>query len=93
MPRRDVTLSTSPVDDSLLERLHGRAATPRSASVSGIVNPIELSDDAWKIVDTESRWQSTAANVRAATPCTPSMPLPATVMIACSCTMAIALTG
>ena len=46
------------------------------------MNPIELSDDAWKIVETERRSASIAANVRAAMPCTPIMPLPATVTIA-----------
>ena len=45
--------------------------TARSASVSGRVKPIELSDDAWKIVETDSRSASTAENVRAAMPWTP----------------------
>ena len=67
--------------------------TARSASVSGSVNPIELSDDAWKIVETDSRSASTAANVRAAMPWTPAMPLPATVTIAWPRTIASALTG
>ncbi len=67
--------------------------TARSAWVSGRVNPIELSDDAWKIVDTESRSASTAENVRAAMPWTPAMPLPATVTIAWSRTIASAFTG
>ena len=57
------------------------------------MKPIELSDDAWKIVETESRSASTATNVRAAMPCTPTMPLPATVTIAWPRTIAIALTG
>ena len=67
--------------------------TARSASASGSVKPIELSDDAWKIVETDSRSASTAANVRAAMPCTPTMPLPATVTIAWPRTIASALTG
>ena len=57
------------------------------------MKPIELSDEAWKIVETESRSDSTAENVRAAIPCTPAMPLPATVTIAWPRTMASALTG
>ncbi len=70
-----------------------RLLTARSASPSGSVKPIELSDDAWKMVDTDSRSASTATNVRAAMPWTPTMPLPATVTIACPRTIAIAFTG
>ena len=78
--------------DLVAERLPD-ALTARSASASGSVKPIELSDDAWKIVETDSRSASTAANVRAAMPCTPTMPLPATVTIAWPRTIASALTG
>ena len=92
MPGRAVTLSITPVASSSL-KARRTLATPRSASVSGIVKPIELSDEAWKIVETDRRSASTAANVRAAMPCTPSIPLPATVTIACWRTIAIALTG
>ena len=70
-----------------------RLATARSASVSGSVNPIELSDEPWKMVETDSRSASTAANVRAAMPCTPTMPLPATVTTACFGSTATAFTG
>ena len=81
MPGRAVTLSMTPVASSSLNARR-TLATPRSASVSGIVKPIELSDDAWKIVETDRRSASTAANVRAAMPWRPSIPLPATVTIA-----------
>ena len=93
MPARAVTLSMRPLASSSRNaRAHG--ARPRGPPrASGSVNPIELSDDAWKIVDTDSRSASTAANVRAAMPWTPTMPLPATVTIACPRTIASALTG
>ncbi len=70
-----------------------RLATARSASASGSVKPIELSDEPWKIVETDRRSASTAANVRAAMPCTPTMPLPATVTTACFGSTATAFTG
>ena len=92
MPGFDVTLSMSPLAISPPKTLR-MLRTARSASDSGSVNPIELSDEAWKIVDTERRSASTAENVRAAMPWTPAMPLPATVTIAWPRTMASALTG
>jgi hypothetical protein len=52
MPLRAVTLSMSPLDSSC-PNASFRRLTARSASVSGSVNPIELSDDAWKIVETD----------------------------------------
>ena len=55
------------------------AATARAASASGRVKPIELSDEAWKIVETERPSAWTGSNVRAAMPGTPTMPFPATV--------------
>jgi hypothetical protein len=76
-----VTLSIRPLAISPLNTCW-MLRTARSASDSGRVKPIELSDDAWKIVETDSRSDSTAENVRAAMPCTPAMPLPATVTIA-----------
>ena len=91
MPLRALTLSMTPLASSSLASRTAR--TPRGASASGTVKPMELSDDAWKIVDTDRRSASTAANVRAAIPWTPTMPLPATVMIAWPCTIASALTG
>ena len=82
MPGRDVTLSMRPLASSPWNaRLTARTA--RSASGSGSVNPIELSEEAWKIVETDRRSASTATNVRAAMPCTPAIPLPATVTTAC----------
>jgi hypothetical protein len=57
------------------------------------VNPIELSEDAWKIVETERPAAWTAANVRAAIPGTPTIPFPATVTIAWSAIRARAFTG
>ena len=92
MPGRAVTLSMRPSSSSSRNAAR-RLLTARSASPSGSVKPIELSDEAWKIVDTDSRSESTATNVRAAMPWTPTMPLPATVTIAWPRTMAIALTG
>ena len=92
MPGLAVTLSIRPLAISPLN-IWRMLLTARSASVSGRVNPIELSDDAWKIVDTDSRSASTAENVRAAIPWTPAMPLPATVTIAWLWTMARAFTG
>ena len=92
MPGFAVTLSIRPLAISPLN-IWRMLLTARSASVSGRVKPIELSDDAWKIVDTDSRSASTAENVRAAIPWTPAMPLPATVTIAWPRTMARALTG
>ena len=81
MPGRAVTLSMRPARSSSRNAAR-RLLTARSASPSGSVKPIELSDEAWKIVDTDSRSESTATNVRAAMPWTPTMPLPATVTIA-----------
>ena len=92
MPGLAVTLSIRPLVISPLN-VCWMLLTARSASVSGSVNPMELSDEAWKIVDTESRSASTAENVRAAIPWTPAMPLPATVTIAWLWTMASAFTG
>ena len=57
------------------------------------MKPIELSDDAWKIVETERPSACTAANVRAAMPGTPIMPLPATVTSAWPGRVASAFTG
>jgi hypothetical protein len=81
IPGRAVTSSISPLAISAANAFL-MLVTARSASVSGSVKPIELSDDAWKIVETDSRSVSTAVNVRAAMPWTPTIPLPATVTIA-----------
>ena len=54
---------------------------------------MELSDEPWKMVETDRRSASTAAKVRAAMPCTPTMPLPATVTTACLGSSASAFTG
>jgi len=78
---RALTLSMTPLASSSLNAAR-TAWTPRAASLSGTVKPMELSDDAWKIVDTDNRSASTAVNVRAAMPCTPTIPLPATVTMA-----------
>ncbi len=69
------------------------AATALPASPSGSVKPIELSDEAWKIVETESASAWTAVNVRAAMPGTPIMPFPATVTSAWPLIVARAFTG
>ena len=50
---REVTPSTSPAAMSSL-KTRRRACTARAASPSGRVKPIELSELAWKIVETES---------------------------------------
>ena len=78
---RALTPSIRPCAISTLNARRNRA-TARSASAAGSVKPIELSDEAWKIVETESCSASTAAKARAAMPCTPAMPLPATVITA-----------
>ena len=91
-PRRTLTPSINPVSISW-RNAWLTPRTARSASDAGTVNPIELSDEAWKIVDTDSRSASTAAKVRAAMPWTPTMPLPATVTTACAGRIASALTG
>ena len=57
------------------------------------MNPIELSEEDWKIVETESPVAWIAPNVRAAMPGTPIRPLPATVTRACSRIVASAFTG
>ena len=57
------------------------------------MKPIELSDEAWKIVDTEKPSACTAVKVRAATPGTPTMPLPVTVTSAWPVIVASAFTG
>ena len=46
---------------------------------SGTLKQMECSEDAWELSDTEIRSRWSAANVRAAMPGTPSMPLPVTV--------------
>ena len=57
------------------------------------MKPIELSDEDWKIVETERPSAWIAANVRAAMPGTPIRPLPATVTSAWSRIVASAFTG
>ncbi len=54
---------------------------------------MELSDEAWKIVETESPSAWTAAKVRAAMPGTPIIPFPATVTSAWPLIVASAFTG
>ena len=92
IPLRAVTPSISPVSISW-RKTRLTLATARSASDSGTVKPMELSDEPWKMVETDSRSASTAVNVRAAMPCTPTMPLPATVTTAWAGRRASALTG
>ena len=69
------------------------ADTARAASLSGRVKPMELSELAWKMVDTESPAACTAPKARAATPGTPMRPLPATVTRAWPLIVANAFTG
>ena len=57
------------------------------------MKPIELSDEAWKIVDTDNPSALTDVNVRAAMPGTPTMPRPATVITACAGSTASDFTG
>ena len=54
---------------------------------------MELSELAWKIVETDSFSAWTAPKVRAATPGTPMRPLPATVTRAWPLMVASAFTG
>ena len=91
-PRRAVTPSTSPAAISS-RNADSRARTARAASASGSVKPIELSDEDWKMVDTDTPAAWTDANVRAAMPGTPMRPLPATVTSACPRIVASAFTG
>ncbi len=70
--------SMRPVASSSL-KARSRAFTARRASPSGSVKPIELSDEAWKIVETDRPSAWTAEKVRAAMPGTPIIPFPATV--------------
>ena len=92
MPRRAVTPSMRPevISSSKTRR---KAATARVASTSGSVKPMEFSEEAWKIVETERPSPWMAPNVRAAMPGTPIMPLPATVTRACDDSMARPFTG
>src|SRR5688572_32614540 len=55
-----------------------RHATARVAWLSGAMQPIELSEDAWKIVDTDNTSELTYVKMRAAKPGTTTMPRPAT---------------
>ena len=91
-PPREVIPSMRPAASSSLNA-RSRAFTARRASASGSVKPIELSDEAWKIVETERPSAWTAENVRAAMPGTPIIPFPATVTSDCPLTVARALTG
>ncbi len=65
----------------------------RAASAAGRLKPIELSEEDWKIVDTERPAAWIAPNVRAAMPGTPMRPLPATVTRAWPRIVASAFTG
>ena len=89
---RDVMPSMRPVWSSS-RKARRSAVTALPASPSGRVKPIELSEEAWKIVETESDSACTAVNVRAAMPGTPIMPLPATVTSAWLLIVARAFTG
>ncbi len=92
IPLRVVTPSMRPAPSSSRKAFLS-AATARAASASGRVKPIELSDEAWKMVDTERPSTCTASKVRAAIPGTPTMPFPATVTRAWPLTVARAFTG
>ncbi len=87
-----MTPSTRPAAISS-RKARSRAATARSASAPGRVKPIELSEDDWKIVETETPAAWIAANVREAMPGTPIRPLPATVTRAWPRIVASAFTG
>ena len=91
-PDREATPSMRPAWISSRNALWS-AATARLASPSARVKPIELSEEAWKIVETDSPSACTAAKVRAAMPGTPIIPRPATVTRACPRTVATAFTG
>jgi hypothetical protein len=91
-PRRELTPSTRPAASSS-RKARSRAATARSASDPGRVKPIELSEDDWKIVETDTPAAWIAAKVRAAMPGTPMRPLPATVTSAWPRIVARAFTG
>ena len=80
VPRRDVV--DEPRGQLLPERLLERGHRPAAPRTPASVNPIELSDEAWKIVETDSPSAWTAPNVRAAMPETPTIPFPATVTTA-----------
>lgn len=91
-PAREVTPSMRPLAISSRNTAL-TLFTARSASAAGTVKPMELSDDPWKMVETDNRSRSTAPKVRAAMPWTPTMPLPATVITACAGRTASAFTG
>ena len=55
MPGAGGDVVDEPARELVAERVRAGCSTARSASDSGSVNPIELSDDAWKIVETDSR--------------------------------------
>ena len=88
-----LTPSTRPARDLVAERALAAPRPRARPRRSGSVKPIELSDEAWKMVETESPRRRRAANVRAAMPCTPIMPLPATVTTAWPRSVASAFTG
>jgi hypothetical protein len=70
-----------------------KASTARGASPSERVKPMEFSEEAWKIVETEMPSPWSAPKVRAAMPGTPIMPLPATLTRACEASTARPFTG
>ena len=91
-PRRALTPSTRPLPISS-RKAFSRAATARADSASGSVKPMELSEEDWKMVETDTPSSWTAAKVRAAMPGTPMRPLPATVTRAWPRIVARAFTG
>ncbi len=91
-PRLELTPSTRPARSSS-RKACSSAATARSASAPGRVKPIELSDEDWKMVDTDTPAAWIAAKVRDAMPGTPMSPLPATVTSAWPRIVASAFTG
>ncbi len=92
---RPVRASTPSISCRAISRwnVSSRLRRARCALSSGTLKQIECSDEACVMSDTEIPSWCTAANVRAAMPGTPSIPLPVTVSSACFGMAESALTG
>ena len=89
---RDVTLSISRFAISVRNSCD-RPFRARAAAAVGTLKQIECSDDACEMSDTEMPSRCSVPKVRAAMPGTPSIPFPATVIIAWSADIDSAFTG
>ena len=87
--------STASISSRAISSRNSSASRVRArlAAVSGTEKQIDCSDDDCEMSDTLIDSSNRAANVRAAMPGTPSMPLPWTVMRACPGMAESAFTG